>query len=128
MVTIRKSKKGTSLVETVVAILVLSIIIVGSSFLFVSGQGYIDMRGRHRIAAELAAQKLEELKAGNYNDIVVVEGGTEESFSLDDFPYTRSLATEIRDGGLYKKVQVTVSWQQMGKQCNVSLATFIAPK
>lgn len=126
MVAIRKSKKGTSLVEAVVAILVLSIIILGSSFLFVSGQGYIDMRGRHRIAAELAAQKLEELKAGNYNDIA--EGETEESFSLDDLPYTRSVATETRDGGLYKKVQVTVSWQQMGKQRNVSLDTFIAPK
>ena len=126
MVTIRKSKKGTSLVEAVVAISVLSIIIVGSSLLFVSGQSYIDMRGRHRIAAELAAQKLEELKAGNYNDIT--EGETEESFSLDDLPYTRSVATETRDGGLYKKVQVTVSWQQIGKQRNVSLATFIAPK
>ena len=124
MPNIRNSEKGTSLVEVMVAILVLALVILGGFFLFSYGRGQIDVQKNYRVAVQLAAQKLEELKAGNYNDIE--EGETQEYLSLGNLSCGRSIATE--NVGLCKKVEVSVSWQQMNKQHNVSLATFIGPK
>jgi prepilin-type N-terminal cleavage/methylation domain-containing protein len=124
MPNILKSKKGTSLIEVMVAVLILTIVIAGGSFSYIYGRSRIDLWKDYRAAGQLAAQKLEELKAGNYDDIEA--GGTEESLSLEDSPYGRSILTE--DVGLYKKVTVAVHWQQRGEQHYVSLTTFIAPE
>ena len=124
MSNVLKSKKGTSLIEVMVAILILVIVIMGSSLLFVYARSQIHLRKHYRVAVQLTAQKLEELKAGSYNDIVGSE--MQESIPLEDLSYSRSLETE--DIGSYKKVKVTTYWEQMGKEHNVSLVTFIAPK
>jgi len=121
---ILKPKKGTSLVEVVVAMLILTILIIGGHHHFVYGRGQIALQGHYRVAAQLAAQKLEELKASNYNDIV--EGPTEETLSIGDLSCSRS--TDTNDVGLYKQINVTVHWSQLGKDRNVSLDTFMAPK
>ena len=125
MTAITKSKKGTSLVEVMVAVLIFTIVILGASFLFFYGRSQINVQENRRVAFQLAAQRLEELKAGNYyDDIVEVE--TVENLTLEDLSYIRT--TETEDVGLYKKVDVGVDWQQLGKQHSVSLTTFIAPK
>lgn len=124
MTAITKSKKGTSLVEVMVAVLIFMIVILGASFLFFYGRTQINVQENRRVALQLAAQRLEELEAGNYDDIVEVE--TVENLTLEDLSYTRT--TETEDVGLYKKVDVGVDWQQLGKQHSVSLTTFIAPK
>lgn len=121
---ILKFKKGTGLIEVMVAILILAIVIIGGSFFFVYGRRSIDLRKNYRIAVHLAAQKLEELKAGNYNDIE--EGETAENISLADLYYIRSVEKEAQAGG-YKKVRVTVHWGPQGNEHDVSLATFISP-
>ena len=114
-----------TLIEVMTAILIVTIVIAGGSFLFVTGRNQVNLQKHYRAATQLAAQKLEELKAGNYGDIVV--GDTQDPpISLEDLSYNRSTLTE--DVGLYKKVTVTVSWGQTGNEHNVSLVTFIAPK
>lgn len=119
-----RAGKGTTLIEVMIAALIFSIVVIGGFALFTSGRSQIALRKHHRVAAQLAAQRLEELKAGSYNDILV--GKTEEAISLEDFSYSRTIATE--DVGLYKKVEVTVHWDEMSKQRPVTLVTFIAPK
>ena len=119
-----KSAAAVTLIEVMVAVLILTIVIIGSSFLFVTGRSQISRWERCRIATQLAAQKLEELKADDYYSIVV--GDTEESLSLENVSYSRSIHTE--DAGSYKEVTVTVSWGPIGSEHNVSLVTFIAPK
>jgi len=119
-----KSKKGISLVEVMVAVLISIIVILGSSSFFVASSNQINLREQYRAASRLASQKLEELKAGSYDDIATSE--TKESLSLEKTSYSRSIDTE--DLGLYKKVIVTVNWGAGVKQRNVSLVTFIAPK
>jgi len=71
----------------------------------------LSLQGRYQVATHLAAQKLEELKAGNYDDIL--EGTMEENLSLEESSYSRSIETE--DVGLYKKVRVTVHWGPIGR-------------
>ncbi len=124
MTIVLKSKKGISLVEVMVAVLISTIVILGSSFFFVASSNQINLREQYRAASRLASQKLEELKAGSYDDIAT--SVTNESLSLEKTPYSRSIDTE--DLGLYKKIIVTVNWNGVGKQRNVSVATLIAPK
>lgn len=121
---ILKSKRGISLIEVMAVVLIFSIIITGGFYHFVYGRSQIELQRHYRVAVQLAAQKLEELNAGNYNDIEV--GQTDENLTLEGFSYTRS--TETEDVGLYKNVNVTVQWEQMGKEHDVSLATCVAPQ
>ena len=124
MVAALKSKKGTSLIEVMVAILIFTIVIVGCSFLLAFGRSQISIQEHYQVATQLAVQKLEELKAGDY--YAIPEGQTREDISLEDLPYTRF--TDIKDSGLYKKVSVAVQWEQTGNQRSVDLVTFIGPK
>jgi len=119
-----KSKKGTSLVEVMVAVLISAIVMLGGSFFYVASTSQIHLRKQYRAASRLAGQKLEELKAGNYDAITIDEA--KDSLSLEDTSYSRSVDTE--DLGLYKQVRVTVNWGPAGKENNVSLVTLIAPK
>lgn len=122
--TLKKLKKGTALVEVMIAVVILVIVILGGSYFFVYGRSQIDLQKHYRVATHLAAQKLEELKADSYNNIAA--GYTTETLSLENLSYSRTLTTA--DVGLYKAVEVTVNWQQLGRQHSVSLDTFIAPK
>jgi len=121
---VRKSKKGTSLVEVMTAALILVIVILGGSFFYVASTNQINLREQYRAASRLAGQKLEELKAGSYSDIATSE--TKDSLTLENSTYSRNVVTE--DLGSYKKVVVTVNWGPVGMGRNVSLVTLIAPK
>lgn len=124
MIIVRKSKKGTSLVEVMTAALILVIVILGGSFFYVASTNQINLREQYRAASRLAGQKLEELKAGNYDDITI--GELTDSLSLENSTYSRSVVTEVL--GSYKKIEVTVNWGPVGMERNVSLVTLIAPK
>ncbi len=121
---VQKSKKGISLVEVMTAVLISTIVILGGSFFYVASTNQINIREQHRAASRLAGQKLEELKAGDFDAIAI--GEATDSLSLDDLSYSRSTVAE--DLGLYKKVTVTVNWGPAGKEHNASLVTLIAPK
>ena len=121
---VRKSKKGTSLVEVMTAALILVIVILGGSFFYVASTNQINLREQYRAASRLAGQKLEELKAGSYSDIATSE--TKDSLTLENSTYSRSAVTE--DLVSYKKVVVTVNWGPADMGRNVSLVTLIAPK
>jgi prepilin-type N-terminal cleavage/methylation domain-containing protein len=120
----RKPVAAFSLIEVMAAILIVTIVIAGGSFLFVTGRSQVNLQKHYRVATQLATQKLEELKAGSYDAIVL--GDTEDPpISLEDLSYNRSIHTA--DVGLYKEVTVTVSWLQGNNSRNVSMVTCIAP-
>lgn len=125
MPNVLKSQRGTSLVEVVLAILILTIVIVGGSLTYFHARGQIHLRKQSRAAVQLASQRMEELKAENYENVIV--GETEENIALDDLSCRRHTETILIDDS-YKKVKVTTFWQQKGMEYDVSLVTFIAPK
>ena len=110
-----------SLVEVMLAILALTIVILGSALLFVYGLGHISLSKNFRVATELAAQKLEQFQADNHYHIDIPDGETSEEVSLGGVSFTRDTMTE--DLGLYKKVKVTVNWTQNQRPRDVSLVT-----
>ena len=119
----RKPKKGVSLVEVIIAVLVSAIVMLGGSFFFAASTGQINLREQYRAASRLASQKIEELKAVEYDN--VAEGEVKDSVTLENSSYNRSVVT--KDIGSYKQVTVTVSWGTSGNN-SVSLDTYIAPK
>jgi len=121
---IRKSKKGVSLIEVMIAVLITAIVMLGGSMFFASSTGQINLREQYRAASRLASQKLEELKAVDYD--TVAEGEVKDSVTLESSSYNRSVVT--KDLGSYKEVTVTVTWGPAGRQQNINLVTFIAPK
>ena len=121
---VRKSEKGVSLVEVMVAVLISVIVMVGGSLFFVASTDQINLRQQYRAASRLASQKLEELKAVDYDTVAI--GEAKDSVTLKNSTYSRSVV--IKDTGSYKQVNVTVSWGPAGQERNINLVTFIAPK
>ena len=121
---VRESKKGMSLVEVMVAVLISAIVMIGGSLFFVASTDQINLRQQYRTASRLASQKLEELKAVDYDTVAI--GEAKDSVTLKNSTYSRSVV--IKDTGSYKQVNVTVSWGPAGQERNINLVTFIAPK
>jgi len=128
MLTTLKSKKGTSLVEVMVAVLVFAIVVLACPFLFAFGRGEIKRQEHHRIAIELAAQKLEELRACNYNDIEQGDSNSVLSLNENDLSYSRTTEIVTENGGSCKRVNVTVRWGPTGTEHSVILTTIVAPE
>ena len=121
---IRKSKKGVSLIEVMIAVLITAIVMLGGSMFFASSTGQINLREQYRAASRLASQRLEEFKAADYD--TVAEGEINDSVTLENSTYNRSVVT--KDIGSYKEVTVNITWGPTGQQKNINLVTFIAPK
>lgn len=121
---IRKSKKGVSLIEVMIAVLISSIVMLGGSFFFVASTSQINIREQYRAASRLASQKLEEVKAVDYD--TVAEGEVTDSVTLKNSSYNRSVVT--KDLGSWKEITVTINWGPENQQHNINLTTFIAPQ
>lgn len=122
----KRSQKGISLIEVMLAILILVIIVLGNASLFAYGAGQISQSKNTRVAVQLANQKLERLRADNNISIDIPDGETIENIPLGNVSYDQTTVTE--DWGTYKKVEVTVRWTQMGKQRNVNMTTLYAKR
>jgi type II secretory pathway pseudopilin PulG len=118
----RKRAGAFTLIEVMAAILIVIILITGSSFLFIMGKNQVNIQKRYRAASQLAAQKLEELKATSYASVICGN----EDITLEDITYSRD--TNVIDvNSLYKEVTVTVGWQQGNNERSISMVTCIAP-
>lgn len=123
MVSKQRCDKGMTLTETVIAILILSIVIIGVSYGFVYSTNQIHLRNSYRTAALLASQKIEQLKADDYDNIT--EGSSSDETTLANVLYTRTVNTQFFAN--FKRIDLTVNWQRMNKQCDISMTTLIAP-
>ena len=101
-----------SLVEVMIAVLITAIVMLGGSMFFASSTGQINLREQHRAASRLASQKLEEVKAADYDTVAV--GEVKDSVTLESSTYSRSVVTA--DMGTYKQVTVTITWGPAGQQ------------
>ena len=121
---VRKSIKGLSLIEVMIAVLISTIVMLGGSLFFVSSTNQINLQRQYRVASQLASQKLEELKAVDYDTVAI--GVVEDSVTLKNSSYSRSVL--VQDLGSYKEVTVSINWGPAGQEHTTSLVTLIAPK
>ena len=108
------------------AVSILAIVVLGTAYFSFYSTGQIGLGKYHRMALQLATQKLEQLRADNDMAIEVPDGETSEDLELGDATCTRT--TVVVDCGSYKQITVTVSWTQMEKPRQISLDTFYVKK
>jgi Tfp pilus assembly protein PilV len=127
-----RRRHGTSLVEVMLAVLILVIAVIGVSTTYVSGRRELAKQRHYQAAAQLAAQSIEELKATGYAGIG--EGEEEEEFTINDLTYVRNTQTELTATPSTevpkpcKKVTVTITWSLAeGSQHQARLVTYIGP-
>ncbi len=124
------ARRGTSLVEAMLAILILVIAVMGVSSTYVSGRRELVKQRYYQAAAQLASQSLEEVKAGGY--AAADEGEEEEEFTVNGLAFVRNTLTELTAEPTTevpspcKKVTVTITWSLTGEdQHQARFVTYI---
>jgi type II secretory pathway pseudopilin PulG len=120
-----------TMIEVMIAAVILVIALIGTSASFVAGRKYIMNQQFYRASAQLASQKLEELKAAGYDNVPV--GQNEEQVSWNGMMYTRKTQTALISSPSAqtpkpcKKVTVIISWSLAADQHEARLVTYIGP-
>jgi len=146
---------GFSLIEVLIALVILVIVILGGGLYFFYGRLGINREGYRRAALVITSQRLEQLKAANYLEIALdpasdepyyitygsswekSEGKSEETIPEDNLP-DAAMVTEAQwvddDGDSsydYLKITITVKWNiaEWGDNTTnkVELVTLVAP-
>ena len=114
------SDKGTTLIEVMIAIILIAFVILAGGMFFVYGRVYTVREAHRRAAILVASQRLEELKASGWPPSVdgaeVLEGAPpEEVTTADNLPtpyYINTNAKYLVYSGAqdYLEVTVTVTW------------------
>lgn len=115
--------KGFSLIEVMVASLILSLIVAGMFGIFVTGKGFVIRAGHKTGAINLARQRMEEVKSWDYSSLT--EGDYEDSPGIGGtISATRTLVIgSVVEG---KRVEVTLEWTVAGVTRTEEIVTLIA--
>jgi len=126
---VRGGECGASLVEVMVALVVLAVALLGTGSFFVYAFGQMEELKTKRIALELASAELDRMLAVDYSDVV---SGTQSGVTLGDYTATVTTVVTERSAGSpaydYREVVVTVSWQKQGRALEVVLSTIVGKK
>jgi Tfp pilus assembly protein PilV len=127
-----RRRYGTSLVEAMLAILILIIAVMGVSSTYVSGRRELANQRQYQGAAQLASRSIEELKAAGYDSID--EGEEEAEFTINGLTYVRGIQTELTAAPSIevpkpcKKATITITWSLTGEDRHrARLVTYIGP-
>ena len=127
-----KNNQGFTLIECTIALLLLTIVLVGGMAFYFYSYSYFQTANHKRIAMQIANAKLEDLK--NIDDYSSLEAKNNEhtaesvgGVSYDKYVY-------VSDGPenptyQYKQVRVRVAWVDPAKSApqEIVLDTYIAP-
>ena len=110
----RRSRRdcAMTLVEVMIAVLILAVVAVGSVAFFLRGRTAIENSACRRAAAQIAMERLEGARTTGYDALA---GGT-STIVLDGTTYTstlsvgNALADPSDSDSLYKIVDVSVDW------------------
>lgn len=78
-----KSEDGLSLVELMVALIIIALVIVGGGMFFFHGRVNVIREAHRRAALLVASQRLEALKAAAWDDVAPEAGDTSDGYTFD---------------------------------------------
>ena len=119
-------KKGLTLVECLISLLVLAILLTAGMAFYFNAQASMRWSIHKRIALEMASAEMESIKNSGYASIPL---GVWPQSDVSIGNLTGKRDVDVSDMGGYKQVRVVVSWQDAVKSTpqSVSLDTYIAP-
>jgi len=124
----RSSGSGVTLVEVMVALLVLAVIAIGAAAFYSTGRVAIQESAQRRTAAHIARRQLELARAAGYTALADGEGTT----TADDVEYSWTLTVaavlaDPADGdSVYKRMRMVVDWPQ-SRGVPVTVETAMTP-
>lgn len=113
-------KKGFTLIEVMIAIVILGIILLALVQGVIIGIRHNAYLAHKKIAVELAQNKINELTS--LSGKAITPGS--ENRTIQPVIYTITWTANATSSPSGKKIQVTVSWQEMGKNHTVTLTTW----
>jgi len=149
---IRGNNRGTTLVEVMIALLIIALVILGGGMFFFYGRLNILREAHRRAALLVASQRLEALKAADWDDIALTSplsyepyyithssdwalnlSETKETVTVGN-PSSGEMLTEAQymddddvDGSYdYLKITVVVEWSDPASN-RVSLTSLVGP-
>jgi len=148
---IRGNNRGTTLVEVMIALLLIALVILGGGMFFFYGRLNIVREAHRRAALLIANQRLEALKAADWDDIAhnplsyqpyyithssgwaLKESETKETITVDNLSDAQMLteAQYMDDDGMndsydYLKITVVVEWSDPASN-RVNLTSLVGP-
>ena len=120
--------RALSLVEVLVAALILTIVVAGGVAFATSGRKRVLLSGQERTAAKIAIERIERARAQDYDSVdydygVITLDGTPYEWSLYAFQTT---ADPGDSDSVYKEIEVHVTWPGSGNDA-VVLHSAISP-
>jgi Tfp pilus assembly protein PilV len=107
-----------TLVEVLVAVVVLTTVVWGAVAFAANGRTRVELASQERAASQIAMEQLERARAAGYASVDYESGST----TLGGTPYSWSLYAweTLADPGdansTYKQVEITVYWHTAGGQ------------
>ena len=107
---------GLTLVEVMVAIIVLAVAVIGAAAFLAAGSRTVARASQQRTAAQVAHMRLEAARAGGYPALANSSGAE----TVDGMVYTweivvvTTLADPADAGSAYKRMTATVDWPVSG--------------
>ena len=124
-----KNNQGFGLIETLISILLLSIIMIGGMSFYFNSSSAMTMAMHKKIAMEMANQALEKIKADGY--AAIPPPGT-STVTFGDFSVQKQLSVTNIEGTLpniNKRVEIQMSWTESIRTTasTLTLATYMSP-
>lgn len=116
---------GFSLVEVMVAILILSVISLGSAYCTIMSLKVEKRNVRNAVAQELAVQKMEELAAMNPSSLSSANSVTESNVTYKNISYTRTTSISVNADNS-RSITVTVNGNNSSLGGSASISTTYA--
>jgi len=118
-------QKGFSLIEVLIAIVILGIVSVTLISVFIYGFNIVFKTRQVSLATQIAQEEVELVRNMNYDDILLL-GSTYNHDSLSDLVNgAGALSIENGPGGDIKKLTVSVTWDYHGANMRKDIVTFV---
>jgi prepilin-type N-terminal cleavage/methylation domain-containing protein len=133
------SRQGFTMIETLISILILLVMMTAGTAFYYNSSRIMAMTMRKKKALEMATQAIENAKDTGYSgltalgiwqDIPLSGWDTTDIFPQSPAPQRqRRVTNDTVAGAVFKKVEVSVVWQEPGSSSSGSifLATYLAP-
>jgi len=117
---IKKNSKGFSLIEVLIAMVVMSFALMAIYSLFIRGTSDIDYGKRKTMATITAQEKMEELRSRSFSDPLLVSDN--DAVSINNITMQREWIVTDVDTTL-KRITVNVEWHSKTRNDTFSITS-----